>query len=264
MEFEKPDSRNDINYDFNNSPQENQQYNQNNNYNINEDSFQNNNNLINDDMNLEMNNNQKQYPQGLNEEVSPGDNQRIQEEERINFLIFKGFLAKVYGILSFQLLITLFFILYFQKDSVKQFFIQNTGLSTFLNFVSIFGFIGVLILLSVKEDLGKRVPYNYLALLAITLCMSFMCAFMAISYSFSIVIFCVLLTIISSISITIYAFFTGTDWSYYTGICSVVISQFGGFIFMIFILDIPMMEMVCCLFFTLLFGVYLVYDTQVI
>ena len=74
----------------------------------------------------------------------------------------------------------------------------------------------------------------------------------------------VLLTINSSIAITIYAFCTGTDWSYYRSLGSVIVSQFAGFIFMVFILDITMLEMVCCFFFTLLFGVYLVYDTQVI
>ena len=257
-EFEKPESRND-------SPYDNKKFNFNNdyNYNQNDENITNNNNLINEDTNLEINNNY-QYPQGIKEEVLPEDNQRIQEEERINLLIFKGFLVKVYGILSIQLLITLFFIFFFQKESIKSFFVNNPVFSGFLNFVSIIAFIGVLILLSVKEDISKRVPYNYLALIVITLCMSFMCALLAINYSYPIVFLCVLLTINSSVGITIYAFFTGTDWSYYRGMCSVLLSQLAGFIFMVFILDITMLEMVCCLVFTLIFGIYLVYDTQVI
>ena len=173
----------------------------------------------------------------------------MQEQERINYLIFKGFLGKVYGILSFQLLITLFFIFFFQRDSVKSFFLNNSGLTSFLNIISIVLFLGTLILLSVKEDLGKTVPNNYIALLIITLCLSFMCSTLALSYSYPIVFLSVLLTINSSIAITIYAFCTGTDWSYYRSLGSVIVSQFAGFIFMVFILDITMLEMVCCFFF---------------
>jgi FtsH-binding integral membrane protein len=268
MKFEKPESQNEQEYDQNESPQDNNKYNYNQNYNYNENNFQNN-NLINDDMNIEMNNLQNdnqynQYPQGIKEDVSPEDSNRLQEQERINYLIFKGFLGKVYGILSFQLLITLFFIFFFQRDSVKSFFLNNSGLTSFLNTISIVLFLGTLILLSVKEDLGKTVPNNYIALLIITLCLSFMCSTLALSYSYPIVFLSVLLTINSSIAITIYAFCTGTDWSYYRSLGSVIVSQFAGFIFMVFILDITMLEMVCCFFFTLLFGVYLVYDTQVI
>ena len=268
MEFEKPESKNGQEYDQNEYPQDNNKYNYNQNYDYNENNLQNN-NLINDDMNIEMNNLQNdnqhiQYPQGIKEDVSPEDSNRLQEQERINYLIFKGFLGKVYGILSFQLLITLFFIFFFQRDSVKSFFLNNSGLTSFLNILSIFLFLGTLILLSVKEDLGKTVPNNYIALLIITLSMSFMCSILALSYSYPIVFLSVLLTINSSIAITIYAFCTGTDWSYYRSLGSVIVSQFAGFIFMIFILDITMLEMICCFFFTLLFGVYLVYDTQVI
>ena len=268
MEFEKPESKNEQEYDKNEFPQDSNKYNYNQDYNYNENNFQNN-NLINDDMNIEMNNLQNgnqynQYPQGIKEDVLPEDSNRLQEQERINYLIFKGFLGKVYGILSFQLLITLFFIFFFQRDSVKSFFLNNSGLTSFLNIISIVLFLGTLILLSVKEDLGKTVPNNYIALLIITLSMSFMCSTFALSYSYPIVFLSVLLTINSSIAITIYAFCTGTDWNYYRSLGSVIVSQFAGFILMSFILDITMLEMVCCFFFTLLFGVYLVYDTQVI
>ena len=44
----------------------------------------------------------------------------------------------------------------------------------------------------------------------------------------------------------------------------VIIGQSGGFILMALIFNNEMMEKVLCLVFTLLFGVYLVYDTQVI
>lgn len=251
------------NEDYEKSPQDNQKYR----YNLNNDNINDyqNNNFINNDYNIENNGDQFQYPQGMiKEEISPNESQRIQEQERISNSIFKGFLVKVYGILSAQLFITLFFILLFQKGSIKSYFVDRPGFTGFLNLISFLAFFGMLFILSSKEDLGRRVPYNYISLLIITLSMSFMCAFFALSYSFAIVFFCILLTIISSVAITMYAHSTNNDFSYIRVLTAVIISQFGGFIFMVFVLNITMLEMVCCLVATLLFGIYLVYDTQVI
>ena len=61
-----------------------------------------------------------------------------------------------------------------------------------------------------------------------------------------------------------YAYYTDTDWRYTRGLVAVILSQCIGFILMDFILNITFLEMVVCFFFTLLFGVYLVYDTQII
>ena len=234
-------------------------------FNENENNFQNN-NLINDDTNIEMNNiqNDTKYSQRIKEDVSPEDSNRLKEQERINYLIFKSFLGKVYGIISIQLLITLFFIFFSQRDLIKSYFLNHAGFNSFLNILSIVLFLGTLILLSIKEDLCKAVPYNYIALLIITLSLSFICSTIALNFSYQIVFLFILLTINSSIAITIYAFCTGADWSYYRGLGSVILSQFSGFILMIFILDITMFEMVCCFFFTLILGIYLVYDTHII
>ena len=61
-----------------------------------------------------------------------------------------------------------------------------------------------------------------------------------------------------------YAYSTDKDYSYIRALFAVLISQFGGFILMVFVLNISTLEMVCCLVATLIFGIYLVYDTQVI
>ena len=263
--MDKPDEEN--NEDYEKSPQDNQKFRYNIDYNYinNQNNFQKDNLINNDNYDIENNVNQNQYPQGImKDEISPNESQRIEEQERITNNIFKGFLVKVYGILSIQLFITLFFILLFQKDSIKSYFLNRPIYTGFLNLISIISFIGMLFILSVKEDLGRKVPYNYITLLIITLCMSLMCAFFALSYSFGIVFFCILLTIISSVAITAYAYSTDQDFSYIKVLTAVIISQFGGFIFMVFALNITMLEMVCCLVATLLFGIYLVYDTQVI
>ena len=252
----------DDNFDLEKSPQDNHKNKYN--FNISNGNKQNypDDNLINNEMDFNKDN--YQYPQANKEEMSQNDSQAIAEQERISNTIYKSFLVKVYGILSVQLLITLFFIFLFQKDSIKSYFLQRPIFTFFLLLLAVIGFFCVLFLISANENLGRKVPQNYLILLIITLCMSFICGLFAISYSFQIVFFVVLLTIISSVVITMYAYSTDKDYSYIRALFAVLISQFGGFILMVFILNITTLKMVCCLVATLIFGIYLVYDTQVI
>ena len=245
-------------------------YANNNNYNDNLEKDINNNinaNLINDNKydSMDINVNHYQYPQDINKDQnSQNDSKMIKQQEEINYSIFKGFLVKVYGILSVQLLITIIIILIFQKDSIKNYFINSPTLTGFLNFLSVVGFIITLLILTAKPDLSKQVPFNYISLFIMTIFLSLMCAFFALSFSFESVIFCVCLTTISSIAITIYAYYSTTDWGIIKALLMVIIGQSGGFILMALILNNEMMEKVLCLVFTLLFGVYLVYDTQII
>ena len=253
------------NNNFNNYPNNNNYNNnfQNNNY-ENEINNNKNANLIIDN-NEDINVNHYQYAQDLNKEQnSQNDSQMIKQQEEINYSIFKGFLTKVYGIISFQLLITLIVILIFQKESIKDYFLKSPTLTGFLNFLSVIGFIITILILAIKQDLSKKVPYNYIFLFVMTLFLSLMCAFFALSFSFESVILCIALTAISSIAITIYAYYSTTNWGTIKALLFVIIGQSVGFFLMIFILNNTMFENVMCLFGTLLFGVYLVYDTQII
>ena len=217
------------------------------------------------DNNEDININHYQYAQDLNKDQnSQNDIQMIKQQEEINDSILKGFLVKVYGIISVQLLITLLVILIFQKESIKNYFIANGTLTGVLNFICVCGFIITLIILAVKQDLSKKVPYNYISLFIMTVFLSFMCAFFSLNFSFESVIFCIVLVAISSIAITIYAYYSTTNWGTIKALLFVIIGQSGGFIFFMLIFNNTLVEKVMCLFATLLFGVYLVYDTQVI
>jgi len=245
----------------------------NNNFQNNDFENQNNNNqnanLINDDNNednMNININHYQYAGDPNnkEENSQMDSQSIKEREEINYSIFKGFLYKVYGIISFQLLVTLIVILIFQNDSVSNYFNSRPVFTGFLNFLSFVGFIATLIVLAVKQDFSKKVPYNYISLFILTLFISFMCAFLSLNFSKDSVIFCTVLTLISSIAITVYAYYSTQNWGTIKALILVILSQSGGFLLMILLLGNTMVEKVMCFVGTLLFGVYLVYDTQII
>ena len=228
-----------------------------------------NDNLINDNNedNMEIHINKYQYADDLNNNNENSENmsqEEIKQKEEINYKIFKGFLYKVYGIISVQLLITLIVILIFQKESINSYFKNRPTLTGFLNFLSSIGFIATLIVLILKKDLSKQVPYNYISLFIMTFFLSIMCAFFSLSFTKDSVVFCIFLTLISSVAISIYAYYSTINWGIVLALIIVAISQCFGFLFMLFLLRNSLLEKVLCFLGTLLFGVYLVYDTQVI
>lgn len=228
----------------------------------------NNTNLImnkNNEDNIDINVNMPQYANNLNnDQDSQKDIESVKQQEEINYQLFKGFLIKVYGIISFQLVITLIIILIFQIDSIKNYFLNRTGFTFLLNLISIGGFISTLVAISLKQDLAKKVPLNYITLIIMTIFVSFMCAFFSLNFSFELVLFCICLTCISAIAITVYIYNSEVNLSIIQAILYVIFGQGGGFLLMWLLLPNPMAEKVTYLVFTLLFGLYLVYDTQVI
>ena len=228
-----------------------------------------NDNLINDNNedNMEIHINKYQYADDLNNNNENSENmsqEEIKQKEEINYKIFKGFLYKVYGIISVQLLITLIVILIFQNESINSYFKNRPTLTGFLDFISSIGFIATLIVLILKKDLSKQVPYNYISLFIMTFFLSIMCAFFSLSFTKDSVVFCIFLTLISSVAISIYAYYSTINWGIVLALIIVALSQCIGFLFMLFLLRNSFLEKVLCFLGTLLFGVYLVYDTQVI
>ena len=228
-----------------------------------------NDNLINDNNedNMEIHINKYQYADDLNNNNENSENmsqEEIKQKEEINYKIFKGFLYKVYGIISVQLLITLIVILIFQNESINNYFKNRPTLTGFLDFISSIGFIATLIVLILKKDLSKQVPYNYISLFIMTFFLSIMCAFFSLSFTKDSVVFCIVLTLISSVAISIYAYYSTINWGIVLALIIVALSQCIGFLFMLFLLRNSFLEKVLCFLGTLLFGVYLVYDTQVI
>lgn len=269
--YPQDNKRNNLNFNNNfepyyNNNNYNNQPNDNNNNNNNYQRDNMNNNLIQDNIeNQDININHYQYAQDLNKDInSEQDNQSIKEQQEINYQIFKKFLCKVYGIISFQFLLTLILIFIFQIKSIKNYFIERPGFTSFLSFLCLIGFISTLILLAIKQDLAKRVPYNYISLLVITICISLTCCFLSLSYDSDSVIFCVVLTTISTIIITAYGYYSKSDMSTIKTLMLVIIGQSGGFFLLMFLLGGTMIEKVVYFVGTLMFGIYLVYDTQII
>jgi FtsH-binding integral membrane protein len=185
-------------------------------------------------------------------------------EESIQIAIRNGFIRKVYSILSVQLIITFGAVFLFQIPSIKLFIFKNQSLAgNILVFCSL-AFLTLFLVLVCNRNLSRTVPYNYYILFAITLCESLVCGIVSSLYSFQIVATALALTIISTLAITFYACTTKTNFSYYRMGMFIVFSQ----LFMIGLIAslfrLQALYALYTLLMTIMIGIYLVYDTQLI
>jgi FtsH-binding integral membrane protein len=185
-------------------------------------------------------------------------------EESIQISVRNGFIRKVYSILSVQLIITFGAVFLFQIPSIKFFIFKNQSLAgNTLIFCSL-AFLTLFLVLVCNRNLSKIVPYNYYILFAITLCESLACGIISSLYSFQIVATALALTIISTLAITFYACTTKTNFSYYRMGMFIVFSQ----LFMIGLIAslfrLQALYALYTLLMTIMIGIYLVYDTQLI
>lgn len=185
-------------------------------------------------------------------------------EESIKAQIRAGFIQKVYGILSIQLIITFGSVLLFQLPSLKKLVLYNQQLASSILIVCSFTFLVLFFILVCNRNLARTVPYNYIYLFAITLCESLACSIISSIYSFQIVATALFLTIISTLVITFYACTTKTNFSYYRMGMFIAFSQLFmvGLIAVLF--RIEALYTIYTYLMTIMIGFYLVYDTQLI
>ena len=203
-------------------------------------------------------NESNEFPVDIKGSDNEIDEEAIQQQVRV------GFIRKVYGILSIQLIITFGSVFLFQLNSIKSFIHLHQQLAgNTLIFCSL-AFLVFFLILVCNRNLSRTVPYNYLFLLAITLSESLVCGIISSIYSFQIVATALALTIITTLAITFYACTTKTNFSYYKLGLFVVFSQ----VFMVGLIAILFrIEALYTLYtflMTFVIGIYLVYDTQLI
>ena len=171
---------------------------------------------------VEIKENEQQYKIEKEEE--------IEEEEdnlgkNIEASVRKGFIRKVYGIISIQLIITFSFVLLFQIPTIKNIILNNIHLSARILLFSSILFFFLFIILVGFRNLSKTVPYNYIFLLGITLCEALSCSIISSCYSFKIVAISLFLTIVTTLIITLYACTTKNDFSYLRLTLLIIFSQ---------------------------------------
>ena len=191
--------------------------------------------------------------------------QKVEEEQTINYMIRRGFIIKTYGILISQLAITCVFICISFAKSVKDYLTSPNFYSSgfFIAFISIFVIVTIVVcvMFSCFTDTARKFPINYILLLGFTLSMSFYCLVFCSFFETSDVIAAGLLTIAATVGLTVYAIRTKEDFTF----C-------GGFLFsFVFLLVFS-----GCFYFwvgltalwlligIMIYSLYIVYDTQLI
>ena len=171
-----------------------------------------------------------------------------------------GFIRKVYGILSAQLILTAIVCSFplVLGDSYKVFVLEHTGL-LILAIVTIF----TAIIALTCCGFHRSVPANYILTLAFTLSEAYLVSIICARYDPATVMTAVFMTASIVVGLTLYAVFTKTDFTACGGVLLCVLIAFAFFgLFSIFFGFY--MRIVYCTFGVILFGIYLVYDTQMI
>ena len=175
-----------------------------------------------------------------------------------------GFVRKVYGILAGQLAITTL-ICIFSMTSVDfaTFQAENSGVFIAAAVLSIIVFLAILCFKSV----AKTVPTNYICLLIFTVCEAYMVSFACSSVDEpNIVIMAAAMTLGMTLSLTIYAFTTKSDFTTMGSTLFILASallMFGIFMAVFSSWNQPLYILYTTLG-VILYGYYLVYDTQLI
>ena len=199
-----------------------------------------------------------------NEQGSHSDESDEIGDAAIQAQVRAGFISKVYGILSIQLLITFGAVLLFQLDPIKIWIKQHQAAAGNLIIFSSFSFIVLFLSLACCRDLSRKVPYNYIFLFAITMCEAISCAIVSSLYSFHIVALALVLTLVATLAITFYACTTKKDFSTCRVGLYVIFSQ----MFMVGLIAVLFRLQILYAFYTFgmtgVIGIYLVYDTQMI
>ena len=192
-----------------------------------------------------------------------------QPEGGVNFTqaVRLGFIRKVYGIVSAQLLISLVFIIAGMFLNLNTISKAATNVLVTLYAISIIALFTTTILICCC--FRRSFPANYICLGIFTLAESFLLFLFTSNFSPDTVIIALAMTAAMTIGITIYAMTTKTDFTY----CGALLWMFslGLIVFWIlFFLMSPFrngkgnkwLYIGCCMAGIVIYSIYLVYDTQ--
>jgi FtsH-binding integral membrane protein len=216
-------------------------------------------NVVNNPNDLNQSNNiTPQYP------VDIKSSQNTEEDQIINDQIRNGFIRKVFGIVTIQLIFSFSFILLCQTKTIKNFIAHNEGFCILLFSISTIVYIISVCLISCNRELARKVPTNYILLFCMTFAESILSAAAAIKYPLEIVIAAIILTIAASVGIIGYTLKTKRDLSFCGMTLFALISQLLFFGFLNLIFRSNFLNLVYTLLSAIVFGLYLVYDVQLI
>lgn len=169
-----------------------------------------------------------------------------------------GFVRKVYGILSIQILFTaLFTLIPFLSPSFRLFMTKNVGLLYTLLVVGLVIECALVCCISV----ARKVPLNYILLFTFTATEAYIVSFIASQYNPKIVLIAAFMTAGITVGLTAYAYYAKTDFTVLGGIMvciGVALCIFGLFAL---IFRSELLNTVYCALGVIAFSIWLVIDS---
>lgn len=199
------------------------------------------------------------YPQDF--ELGLGSDSFQNRMKDINLEMRLGFIKKVYGILSCQLLFTVAMCaLSMTNNTFARFQMQHPGI--FILFL-ILAIVLPCVIVCFQSTM-RTVPYNYIILGSFTFAESYLVSYICSVTQPRLVFMAAFMTFGIVISLTVYAFKTETDFTMQGGLIYILSAM----VFMLCIFGIfsnnKFLHVLICSVSILLFGLYLLYDTQLI
>jgi FtsH-binding integral membrane protein len=185
----------------------------------------------------------------------------IQNDEYIQIQIRLGFIKKVLGILSSQILMTIIFCLFSMSSKSFLEFQMN---SMIILIICLIGTIVIPIILICFNSNLRKVPTNYILLFTFTFFESYLVSFICGLSNPRLVLMAACMTLAMVLTLVIYAFNTKTDFSmqggylFIFGCAFLMLSIFGLFT------QNKIFHVILCSLGIILFGFYIVYDLQII
>ena len=191
--------------------------------------------------------------------------EELNEDATIEYIVRRGFIIKTYGILLSQLAITIIFICLSFVPAINE-YIKSKDFASgtfFITFIILFLCITIFvcIMFSFFRDTARKVPINYILLLAFTLSMSFYCLIFCAFFDPEDVVAAGILTFAATVGLTVYAIRTKTEFSFLGGLL------FCFSFLMVFTIAFYFWIRVTVFWLALgvlVYSLYLIYDTQLI
>ena len=183
-------------------------------------------------------------------------------ESKIDNLIRKGFIHKVYSLLLIQLAITFgFVVLANEIKIISHFIISHFVIYILMVFVPFI----ILIYFIIKPEKARQVPINYILLFIFCFSEAYTLARFTFGFKKQSIYFSMLLTLIAVLTLTIYAFKTKKDFTVLGGTLFVILALLIiGELLNIFIFKVKLLYLIYNILGIGLFSVYIIHDTQLI
>ncbi|EAR86393.1 inhibitor of apoptosis-promoting Bax1 protein (macronuclear) [Tetrahymena thermophila SB210] len=182
------------------------------------------------------------------------------------------FIRKVYSILLTQLLLTALVCYAGMYNPTFGAYLITSPATLVL---SIIVSLSILLAMFCNKNVSRIVPANYILLGLFTVCESYIVSFFCALISWTesgqpdyegrnLVLLAAFFTIGITISLTVYAFTTKQDFSFCGGLLFVMLSSFILSSILLVFYNNYVLEIVACSITAIIYGIYIVYDTQIV